>query len=137
MERGMHTVEDRHVSGSGSFHQRARTLVIDVLQESFNLLVKICTKYGTDQLGEIYKPRPILTEPMDGSFLPEVPELASDRRSSGSSWGSGLVGNGVGAALWRPLSLRAGVSALVSAASVRTVEDGKKAEENYSFSRTC
>ena len=35
--------------------------------------------------------------------------------SSGSSWGSGVVGGGVGAALWRPLSLRAGVSALVSA----------------------
>lgn len=35
--------------------------------------------------------------------------------SSGSSWGSGVVGGGVGAALWRPLSLREGVSALVSA----------------------
>ena len=35
--------------------------------------------------------------------------------SSESSWGSGVVGGGVGAALWRPLSLRAGVSALVSA----------------------
>ena len=32
--------------------------------------------------------------------------------SSESSWGSGVVGGGVGAALWRPLSPR---SALVSA----------------------
>lgn len=35
--------------------------------------------------------------------------------SSGSSWGSGVVGGGVGAALWRPLSLSEEVSALVSA----------------------
>lgn len=40
------------------------------------------------------------------------PEMGS---SSGSSWGSGVVGGGVGAPLWRPLSLNEGVSALVSA----------------------
>ena len=38
--------------------------------------------------------------------------------SSASSCGSGVVGGGVGAALWRLLSLSAGVSALVSASGV-------------------
>jgi hypothetical protein len=46
------------------------------------------------------------------TWIVRRPETSS---SSASSWGSGVVGGGVGAALWRPLSLREGVSALVSA----------------------
>ena len=55
-------------------------LVIDVLQHGCKLLVDMCTDVVPTSLEKLVNSGLILIEPMYGSFLPDVPELASERR---------------------------------------------------------
>ena len=74
------SVGDSDLDLAGSTDE-VEPLVVDVLEQGLiNLLVDMCTETVPTSLEKLVNSGLILTEPMYGSFLPDVPEWASERR---------------------------------------------------------